>query len=148
MEEVIDSLVAENLAAVAARIGERCMVVPTIHGLTVNGIDSTGKNQVVRSFAASRPGTQVPDWARAVATHPELMQADDLHPIAAGAERRARLIARGVESCLANPTGVASEPALRSAPTLPPVGRLAARQRSLLRATAFAALLTIVGSYA
>lgn len=141
-------ILAENLAAVAAQIGERCMVVPTIHGLTVNGVDNTGKNRVVRSFAASRPGTQVPDWAQAVATHPELMQADGLHPIAAGAERRARLIASGVEGCLANPTGVASEPALRSAPTLPPVGRLAARQRSLLRATAFAALLTIVSSYA
>lgn len=141
-------ILAENLAAVAAQIGERCMVVPTIHGLTVNGVDSTGKNQVVRSFAASRPGTQVPDWAQAVATHPELMQADDLHPIAAGADYRARLIARGVEGCLAHPTGVASEPALRSAPTLPQVGRLAARQRSLLRATAFAALLTIVSSYA
>jgi lysophospholipase L1-like esterase len=141
-------ILAENLAAVAARIGERCMVVPTIHGLTVNGVDSTGKNQVVRSFAASRPGTRVPDWARAVATHPELMQADGLHPVPAGAERRARLIASGVRSCLANPTGVASEPALRSAPTLRPVGKLAARQRSLLRATAFAALLTIVSSYA
>ena len=39
------------------------MVVPTIHGFTVNGIDNTGKNRVVEEFAASRPGTQVPDWA-------------------------------------------------------------------------------------
>lgn len=141
-------ILAENLAAVAAAIGERCMVVPTIHGLTVDGVDSTGKNEVVESFAASRPGTQVPDWARAVATHPELMQADGLHPIAAGADHRARLIARGVEGCLSFLAGGSAEPALRSAPQLPTVGRLAARQRSLLRATAFAALLTIVSSYA
>lgn len=141
-------ILAENLAAVAAQVGERCMVVPTIHGLTVNGVDSAGKNEVVRSFAASRPGTRVPDWAGTVATHPELMQADDLHPVPAGADYRARLIARGVRACLANPTGVVAEPALRSAPTLRPVGKLAARQRSLLRSAALAALLTIVRSYA
>lgn len=57
-------ILAENLAAVAATIGDRCMVVPTIHGLTVNGVDSSGKNQVVETFAASRRGTQAPDWAR------------------------------------------------------------------------------------
>lgn len=141
-------ILAENLASVAATVGERCMVVPTIHGLTVDGVDNTGKNEVVESFAASRPGTQVPDWARAVATHPELMQADNLHPIPAGADYRARLIARSVEGCLSHPAGVASEPALRSAPMLRPVGKLAARQRSLLRVTALAALLAIVGSYA
>ena len=43
----------------------------------------------------------MPDWAGRVATHPELMQADDLHPIAEGADYRARLIARGVKACLA-----------------------------------------------
>jgi lysophospholipase L1-like esterase len=56
---------------------------------------------VVREFAASRPGTQTPEWARAVATHPELMQSDHLHPVPAGADFRARLIARGVKDCLA-----------------------------------------------
>lgn len=33
------------------------MVVPTIHGLTVNGIGNAGKNRAVAEFAASRPGT-------------------------------------------------------------------------------------------
>src|SRR4029077_11829935 len=56
-------ILAGNLAKVAAIIGPgTCMVVPTIHGYTVNGVDNTGKNTVVRQFAASRPGTQVPDW--------------------------------------------------------------------------------------
>jgi len=139
-------ILAENLAAVAAAVGERCMVVPTIHGLTVNGIDSSGKNQVVASFAASRPGTQTPDWAGFVETHPELMQADGLHPIPQGADARAQLIARSVKACLAFMAPPA--PALRTAPHLPLVGKLAARQRTLLRATAFAALLTMVSSYA
>jgi len=86
------SILAGNLQRVAQTVGDRCMVVPTIHGLTVNGVDSSAKNKVVRSFAASRPGTQVPDWAGAVADHPELMQPDNLH---------ARLIARGIRGCLA-----------------------------------------------
>jgi hypothetical protein len=94
-------ILAGRLQAVAQQIGQRCMVVPTIHGLTVNGIDSAGKNRAVTEFAASRPGTQTPDWARVVKTHPELMQSDNLHPIPAGADFRARLIARGVKACLA-----------------------------------------------
>jgi len=94
-------ILASNLDKVAGIVGNRCLVVPTIHGFTVDGVDNAGKNQVVRSFAASHPKTEVPDWARAVATHPELMQADDLHPIPAGADYRAQLIARGVRACLA-----------------------------------------------
>jgi len=127
-------ILAGNLQKVAAAIGDRCMVVPTIHGLTVNGIDSTGKNRVVEAFAASRPGTQVPDWDQAEATHPELMQADDLHPIAAGAELRARLIARGVKACLGIATAAPPSAALDFAPHLPPAHRLARREAQLIRA--------------
>jgi hypothetical protein len=125
-------ILAGNLRKVAAGIGDRCMVVPTIHGLTVNGIDSSGKNRVVEKFAASRPGTQVPDWATAEETHPELMQADDLHPIAAGAELRARLIARGIKACLGIATAPVAKPALESGPDLPPARKLARREAELL----------------
>jgi hypothetical protein len=92
-------ILASRLRAVAKIVGDRCLVVPTIHGLTVNGINSAGKNRVVRAFVASRSGTEVPDWAAAVASHPELMQSDNLHPIAAGANFRAKLIAAGIQSC-------------------------------------------------
>ena len=125
-------ILAGNLEKVAAEIGDRCMVVPTIHGLTVNGIDSTGKNRTVEAFAASRPGTQVPDWATAEETHPELMQADDLHPIAAGAELRARLIARGIKTCLGIATTPVAKPALESGPNLPPARKLARREAELI----------------
>jgi hypothetical protein len=125
-------ILAGNLRKVAAEIGDRCMVVPTIHGLTVNGIDSSGKNRVVREFAASRPGTQVPDWATAEETHPELMQADDLHPIPAGAELRARLIARGIKACLGIATAPVAKPALESAPDLPPAHKLARREAEIV----------------
>jgi len=94
-------ILAENLKKVAAIAGERCLVVPTIHGFTVNGVDNAGKNRVVAEFAASRPGTQTPDWAGYVHTHPQLMQSDNLHPIEAGAEGRAELIAAGISRCLA-----------------------------------------------
>jgi hypothetical protein len=121
---------------VAATVGNRCLVVPTIHGFTVNGVDNAGKNRVVAEFAASRPGTQVPDWAATVAAHPELMQSDGLHPIPAGAELRAQLIAQGVEGCLAY------ELARKTAPpeprahveTIATVGRLQARQRAVMEA--------------
>ncbi|HTT94579.1 MAG TPA: hypothetical protein VMF55_07890 [Solirubrobacterales bacterium] len=94
-------ILAENLKKVAATVGGRCMVVPTIHGFTVNGVDNTGKNRVVAEFAAARPGTQTPDWAGFVHTHPQLMQSDNLHPIEAGAQARAELIAAGISRCLA-----------------------------------------------
>jgi hypothetical protein len=94
-------ILAENLKKVAQIVGNRCMVVPTIHGFTVNGVDNAGKNRVVAEFAASRPGTQTPDWAGFVHTHPQLMQSDGLHPIEAGAQARAELIAAGVSRCLA-----------------------------------------------
>ena len=99
-------ILAGNLDKVAAQIGDRCMVVPTIHGLVVDGVGNEGKNRVVTDFAASRPGTQTPDWAGAVAEHPELMQPDDLHPIAEGADYRAQLIVEGVQACLAGDSGL------------------------------------------
>jgi lysophospholipase L1-like esterase len=94
-------ILAENLAKVAEAVGERCVVVPTIHGFTVNGVDNAGKNRVVAEFAASRPGTQTPDWAGFVHGHPQLMQSDGLHPIEAGSQARAELIAEGISRCLA-----------------------------------------------
>jgi lysophospholipase L1-like esterase len=134
-------ILEENLAKVAAAVGNRCMVVPTIHGFTVNGVDNTGKNRVVRAFAASRPGTQVPDWAGAVAAHPELLQSDGLHPIPQGAELRAKLIAQGVKACLAfEATRVeAQTPVLEAKPgRLQPVSKMERRREEVLRAAAAA----------
>jgi hypothetical protein len=132
-------ILAGNLAKVAGIVGDRCMVVPTIHGYTVNGVDNTGKNRVVAEFAASRPGTQVPDWAAVVATHPELMQADNLHPIEEGDDYRAQLIAQGVEGCLAYKQARATTPPEPAAgeprPEVEPiatVGRLQARRTEVM----------------
>jgi hypothetical protein len=94
-------ILAENLKKVVAIAGNRCLVVPTVHGFTVNGVDNAGKNRVVAEFAASRPGTQTPDWAGFVHTHPQLMQSDGLHPIEPGAEARGKMIAAGISRCLA-----------------------------------------------
>lgn len=135
-------ILAENLSKVAATVGNRCMVVPTIHGLHPGGVDDSGKNRTVAEFAASRPGTQTPDWQRAVFQHPELMQADNLHPIEAGAELRARLIAQGVMGCLAYESGTATRsaeqsrgPALKTPPPhLSHLNRMQARRSSLIEA--------------
>ncbi len=128
-------ILAENLQKVTELVGDRCMVVPTIHGFTVNGIDNSGKNRVVHEFAASRPGTQTPDWAGAVAAHPELMQADGLHPIPEGADLRARLIAQGVLGCLAGESTRSAAPVhheTRPRPELAMVSRFQQRQAELV----------------
>lgn len=134
-------ILAGNLAKVAATVGDRCMVVPTIHGLHPGGVDDGGKNQVVAEFAASRPGTQTPDWQGAVFRHPELMQADNLHPIEAGAELRARLIAQGVMACLAGSLGAGASsapargPALAEAPApIPQLHEMERREEAVSRA--------------
>jgi hypothetical protein len=127
-------ILAGNLAKVAETVGDRCMVVPTIHGLHPEGVDDSGKNRVVAEFAASRPGTQVPDWQGAVFAHPELMQADNLHPIEEGADYRAQLIAQGVEGCLAYGQAVATAPPEPRTDVEPiaTVGRLQARQEVVM----------------
>ena len=136
-------ILEENLGKVAATVGDRCMVVPTVHGFTVEGTGNQGKNSVVRRFAAARPGTQTPDWAGFVHQHPELMQSDGLHPIEAGSEARAQLIAEGILGCLAyqESGGVTAAPAsASSAPVktthLQPVGRMAKREAALDRGLA------------
>ncbi len=130
-------ILEENLAKVAATVGDRCMVVPTVHGYVVEGTGNQGKNAVVRRFAAARPGTQVPPWAAFEHAHPELMQSDGLHPTEAGAKARAELIAQGILGCLqyreANhfaTASVAPEPEVETV-HLKPVGKLAAREGEL-----------------
>jgi lysophospholipase L1-like esterase len=134
-------ILEENLAKVAAAVGDRCMVVPTIHGYTVEGADNHGKNSVVHRFAASRPGTQTPDYASLVNHDPGLLQSDNLHPTEEGAERRAELIAQGILGCIAyeESAGVAAAPEATSSTVevqttrFEPVGRLARRERSIYR---------------
>lgn len=131
-----------NLHKVAAAIGKRCMVVPTVHGFTVNGHNNDGKNRAIAEFAASRPGTQVPDWAHIATTRPDLMQPDGIHPVEAGAELRAQMIAQGVLSCFAYEE--AEREQARAAAATPqvtpvhlrPVSRFADRRDSLFRALA------------
>ena len=144
-------ILAGNLAKVAAIVGPgTCMVVPTIHGFTVNGVDNTGKNRVVREFATSRPGTQVPEWAGWVRTHPQLM-ADELHPGPEGAEDRARLIAQGVLGCLGGSSSsrpVRHREARPVGPRLAPVDEMQRRQQSVVAAIGMALGRQLVGAIA
>jgi len=133
-------ILEENLAKVAATVGNRCMVVPTIHGYSVEGVNNRGKNRVVHEFAASRPGTQTPDWATVANTRLDLLQPDKLHPSEEGADYRAQLIADGILRCLSAvetaPAGPVAETASASSVEtreFEPVGRMAARERELFR---------------
>ena len=122
-------ILAENLQKVAATVGDRCMVVPTIHGYTVNGYNNRGKNRVVHEFAASRPGTQTPDWATTVNHNPSLLEPDNLHPNSEGSEVRAQLIAEGITACLAGaPTGLPSTVAGAAGEELEATGSAAASE--------------------
>jgi lysophospholipase L1-like esterase len=139
-------ILEENLAKVAATVGDRCMVVPTIHGYTVEGADNHGKNAVVHRFAASRPGTETPDWASMVNHDNALLEPDNLHPSPEGSERRAEAIAQGILGCLGyeESAGVAAAPEEASASAsadvetvrLHPVGRFAKREETILESTA------------
>lgn len=142
-------ILAENLGKVAATVGNRCMVVPTVHGYTVEGVNNRGKNRVVHEFAASRPGTQTPDWATVANTRPDLMQPDGLHPSEEGADYRAQLIAEGILGCLSYmETRAAPLPELTSEATastvdpeaIAPVSRMARREEVLLGELGVAAL--------
>jgi hypothetical protein len=64
------------------------------------------------------------------------MQSDDLHPIPAGADYRAQLIAQGIEGCLAFMHAPTREPLLESGPELAPVGKFARRQAAIARSIA------------
>lgn len=137
-------ILEENLAKVAAQVGDRCMVVPTIHGYTVEGANNRGKNSVVHRFAASRPGTQTPDYASLVNRNPGLLQSDNLHPTEEGSERRAELIAQGILGCIAyeESAGVAAAPEATASTVevqttrLDPVGKLAQREKTIYRSLA------------
>jgi hypothetical protein len=127
-------ILAENVRKVAAAVGERCIVLPTVHGYTVEGTNNDGKNRVVAQFASSRPGTQVPDWAGAIARDPGLLQSDGLHPTTAGADHRAQLIAQGVLGCLAyaaTDEAAAAAAAEVEVTRMKPVSRLAKRELEL-----------------
>jgi hypothetical protein len=102
----------------------------------VEGTNNDGKNRAVREFAASRPGTQVPDWAGAIASDPAVLQSDGLHPTPEGSDLRAQLIAQGVLGCLSysetiQPAG--PPPEAIEATRMRPVSRLADRERAAER---------------
>jgi hypothetical protein len=92
-------ILTTQLRAVADTIGDRCMVVPTVNGPTIAGVDSSGINRAIYAFAASRPGTQVPDWAGAVAENPSVVGPDGIHPGPDGYAYRAQLIGDAIQAC-------------------------------------------------
>lgn len=89
-----------GLTTVAERIGDGCIVTPTVPLDSPD--DETGAQLNIShfEFAESRAGTQVPEWAGVTEMHPELVSEDGVTPTDEGAEERARLLAAGIEECL------------------------------------------------
>ncbi|HEU5106194.1 MAG TPA: hypothetical protein VFU11_10165 [Solirubrobacterales bacterium] len=89
-----------GLATVGERIGDGCIVAPTVPTDTPEDEAGIQLNISLWEFAESRAGTQVPEWAGVTEMQPELVSEDGVTPTDQGAEERARLLAAGVEECL------------------------------------------------
>ena len=137
-------LLASNLQQAAGLIGDRCMVIATVNRPAFNGVTVAGMNEVVASFAASRPNTQVADWRSAALANPGLLYGDGVHPTPAGYQLRAQLIAGAIASCGAAGTVLppnASEPEIEAPPEPepPPLTPEQRRARAQLQTTALLA---------
>lgn len=88
-----------GLTTVGERIGDGCIVVPTVPLDSPDNETDAQLNISLFEFAESRAGTQVPEWAGMTEMHPELVGEDGVTPTDEGAEERARLLAAGVEEC-------------------------------------------------
>jgi hypothetical protein len=109
-------LLASNLEQAAGLIGDRCMVIATVNRPPYAGVTVDGINDVVGSFAASRPNTQVADWRSAALANPALLYDDGVHPTPNGYQLRAQIIAGAVASCGTSLPPGAGEPEIESAP--------------------------------
>jgi lysophospholipase L1-like esterase len=93
-------LIQSQLSEAAQLVGDRCLVVATIHRPPYGGVSYDAFNGAIESFAAGRPNTQLVDWDSYADAHPELIYSDGVHPTASGYDLRARLIAEGVQGCV------------------------------------------------
>ena len=109
-------LLASNLEQAAGLIGDRCMVIATVNRPPYAGVTVDGINDVVGSFAASRPNTQVADWRSAALANPGLLYGDGVHPTPDGYQLRAQVIAGAIASCGTGLPPGAGEPEIESTP--------------------------------
>lgn len=92
------SILKSQLQKVASRVGpRRCIIVPTVNTLIVGGVGASGKNQVIRDFANSRPLTFAPNWAGKSSG----LMYDSLHPNSEGNRVRAEMLSDAVKKCFA-----------------------------------------------
>jgi hypothetical protein len=93
-------VLARNLRKVARLVGDSCMVLPTLDD-TASGVSNNANTKAVFDFAASRPGTQVPEWAGVVDMRPSLrFRPHGFHPNHPAAIFRAEMVAEAIRACL------------------------------------------------
>ena len=126
-------ILASNLEQAASLIGDRCMVIATVHRPPYAGVSVDGINSVVNSFAASRPNTQVADWRSAALANPGLIYGDGVHPTPDGYALRAQVMAGAIASCGTSLPPNAGEPEIETTPEPEPPPLTAAERRARAR---------------
>jgi lysophospholipase L1-like esterase len=92
---------AANLRAARGLADGRCLVVASLNRPPLNGVPVDGLDAAVRDFVAETPNAQLVDW-RAATSEPGVLAADGVHGTPEGYALRARLVAEGVQACLAS----------------------------------------------
>lgn len=123
-------MIARSLRKVAALVGDDCIVVPTIEHAP-SGAERVRENRAIFEFAASRPGTQVPEWSGLVAMRPKLwLQPRDFHANHQASTSRARLVRQAIHACLAFKAGHPKREPKTEPTHTPPVDRISERLES------------------
>ena len=92
---------ASDLAAARRAAGKRCMVVATLERPALNGVNVDGLNQAVESFAARTPERAAGGLAGRREGPARAAERGRRAPHAAGYALRGRLVAEGVQACIA-----------------------------------------------
>ena len=90
---------ASDLAAARALTGDRCMIVATLNRPPLNGVPVDGLNSAVLAFADRAKDVQLIDWNAIVASEPNLLGPDHIHPTPDGYAIRAQLFAEAMTEC-------------------------------------------------
>ncbi|HVI37926.1 MAG TPA: GDSL-type esterase/lipase family protein, partial [Gaiellales bacterium] len=90
---------AVDLAGARRATGNACLIVATLNRPPLNGVSVDGLNQAVLAFASAARNVQLVDWNAIVASQPDLLGPDHVHPTPQGYALRAQLFAEAVAEC-------------------------------------------------
>nr|MDA8435641.1 GDSL-type esterase/lipase family protein [Actinomycetales bacterium] len=98
----VANVLEESARRILDRLGAaRCVVWVDVVRPDRVGDSQTTMNAALDRAASGRPNVRVLRWTDLVATHPEWMSGDGIHPNEAGAQARARAFAEAAQGCSA-----------------------------------------------